>query len=86
MCISAECRWFAGLFSEVLKIYTKRLPQTIQNYHNHPFGAAMLPQMGSLLSLAPLRLPFCIYSENFCEEASDLNGVGANGGGEFEVN
>ena len=129
---------FWGLFSEVLRIYTKWLPQRSQNYPNHPFGAAKRPpegyiakfgflwaanqpgfspqavnihpptellclfcmfhvfsdpfgvakrpQMGSLLSLASLRQPFCIYSENFWEEASELNGVGANGVGEFEVN
>ena len=62
---------FWGLFSEVFRIYTKWLPQRSQNYPNHPFGAAKRPQKGSLLSLASLRQPFCIYSENFWEEASE---------------
>ena len=63
---------FWGLFSEVFRIYTKWLPQRSPNYPNHPFGAAKRPQKGSLLSLASLRQPFCIYSENFWEEASEL--------------
>ena len=42
VCISAECRWFGGLFSEVLRIYTIWLPRRSPNYPNHPFGAASL--------------------------------------------
>ena len=60
---------FWGLFSEVLGIYTKLLPQRSHNYPNHHFKP---PQKGCLLSVAALRQPFCIYSESFWEEASAL--------------
>ena len=54
---------------------------------NYPFRAASRPQMGGLDSFGFFEAAILyIYSENFWEEASELNGVGANGVGEFEVN
>ena len=64
VCTNTQVQW-VGLFSEVLRIYTQWLPHRSPNYPNHPFGAAKGAHKGSLLSVAYLRQPFCIYSENF---------------------